>query len=125
MATVNAHSAVNANPNDNRERSSAPLSRKPARTPTDRCSHMQTRPACNAPDDPVPVAEPDIHGSVAVWLTAAPLACFHGGERPPATRDASGRSFMPGASAFGQWLVASAQAAAESVKEGGFMGFGA
>jgi hypothetical protein len=29
------------------------------------------------------------------------------------------------ASAFGQWLVASAQAAAEAAKDGGFMGFGA
>ena len=28
-------------------------------------------------------------------------------------------------SAFGQWLVATAQAAADSAKEGGFMGFGA
>ena len=27
--------------------------------------------------------------------------------------------------AFGQWLVASAQAAANAAKEGGFMGFGA
>ena len=29
------------------------------------------------------------------------------------------------AAAFGQWLVASAQAAADAAKEGGFMGFGA
>jgi len=29
------------------------------------------------------------------------------------------------AAAFGQWLVAAAQAAAEAAKEGGFMGFGA
>lgn len=29
------------------------------------------------------------------------------------------------ASAFGQWLAASAQAAADAAKEGGFMGFGA
>ena len=29
------------------------------------------------------------------------------------------------ATAFGQWLLASAQAAAEAAKEGGFMGFGA
>ena len=29
------------------------------------------------------------------------------------------------AAAFGQWIVASAQAAAEAAKEGGFMGFGA
>ena len=27
--------------------------------------------------------------------------------------------------AFGQWLVAAAQAAADAAKEGGFMGFGA
>ena len=29
------------------------------------------------------------------------------------------------AAAFGRWLVAAAQAAAEAAKEGGFMGFGA
>ena len=29
------------------------------------------------------------------------------------------------ASAFSQWLVATAQAAADAAKEGGFMGFGA
>ena len=29
------------------------------------------------------------------------------------------------AAAFGQWLIASAQAAAEAAKDGGFMGFGA
>ena len=29
------------------------------------------------------------------------------------------------AAAYGQWLVASAQAAADAAKEGGFMGFGA
>jgi hypothetical protein len=37
----------------------------------------------------------------------------------------AGKASSEETSAFGQWLVASAQAAAEAAKEGGFMGFGA
>ena len=37
----------------------------------------------------------------------------------------AGKASSEETSAFGRWLVASAQAAAEAAKEGGFMGFGA
>jgi hypothetical protein len=35
------------------------------------------------------------------------------------------RATLEETAAFGQWLVASAQAAANAAREGGFMGFGA
>ena len=37
----------------------------------------------------------------------------------------AGRATAEETAAFGQWLVATAQAAADAAKEGGFMGFGA
>ena len=66
-----------------------------------------------------PAAAEPVRGLQAAWRPTDP------GGTPGRQRTGDGQGHAPEAEAFRRWLVATAQAAADAAKEGGFLGFGA